>query len=132
MSKRMDGFTRRDFLNRLAVAGAVTVGSGVLAACGGGEDAGGDSGDGGAMDSGDDGGEMALNCSDPESLTDVETTQRDALQYIEVSEIADQNCTNCNQYVVAESSGGCGTCKVVPGPINPDGHCSVWVALEEA
>ena len=62
----------------------------------------------------------------------VEKTQRDALQYVEASAVADQNCTNCNQYVEAETAGGCGTCKVVPGPINPNGNCSVWVALEEA
>lgn len=34
----------------------------------------------------------------------------------------DQHCANCLQFV-AESN----TCKVVDGPINPQGWCTVWV-----
>lgn len=131
MNKRSEGYSRRDFLNRMAVAGAVTVGSSVLAACGGGGDSSGGS-DAGEDDAADPVVDASLNCNDPASLTEVETVQREALQYVELSEVPDQDCTNCNQNEPPSGGSGCGTCKIVPGPINPAGHCSVWVALADA
>jgi len=112
-----EGYSRRSFLQRMAALGVLAVGASQLAGCGG--DSGGDAGS--------DGEAAALDCSDPASLSEADVAQRDALQYVEASTTSGQNCTNCQQYVLPATEGSCGTCQVVPGPINPDGWCSVWV-----
>ena len=117
-----EGTSRRAFLQRMAALGAVAVGAPVLAACGGGDAGTTDSGAGSAA--GD--AASALNCNDSSAFNDVDASTRSSLGYIEASTTNDQDCTNCTQFVVPEN-GGCGTCQVVPGTINPSGWCSVWV-----
>lgn len=110
--------TRRLFIRRTATIGAVAVGSGYfLAACGGGEGA-----------TGGDGAAAGLNCADTTALTDVDRAAREALKYMDASEVADQNCANCQQFQAAADAATCGTCLVVKGTINPAGHCTAWVA----
>jgi len=115
---RETDLTRRGFLRRTAVLGAVTVGStAVLAGCGG-DQTGGTTG----------GGETAeLKCDDTSALKPEEVTVRTSLQYKDKSELPDKLCSNCQQYVAAADASACGTCKVVPGTINPGGHCTAWV-----
>lgn len=121
-----DALSRRSFLRRAGVVGAAAAGATVLAACGGGAT----STEGGGEAASDAGGDAAagsdLSCNDLSALTETEVTTRDSLQYAEVSTTDGQNCTNCEQYEAA-GEGECGTCLVVPGPINPEGWCSVWV-----
>lgn len=123
-----EGTSRRAFLTRMAALGVIAVGAPQLIACGGGD--GGDAPNGSTGTTGGAGdAASALNCDDPAALNDVDAGTRSALGYIEQSVTEGRDCTNCAQYVVAEEDGGCGTCKVVPGPINPAGWCSVWVEL---
>ena len=110
--------TRRNFIQRLTVVGAATIGASYLVACGG------ESGESG--EAGEAGEAMALDCSDVSSLSADQQATRTALQYVEASDVEGQNCTNCQQYQVPATEGGCGTCLVVPGTINPNGHCSSW------
>lgn len=116
--------SRRAFLRRAAVVGAVGAGAGLLVACGGG----GEPADGGASTASE-GGDSAssLSCVDSPDLTDADRQTRTALKYVDKSDVADQNCTNCVQFEVG-AEGACGKCKVLPGPVNPAGHCSVWAA----
>lgn len=116
--------SRRQFLNRAAVVGAVGAGSALLAACGGGAAP----ADGGASTSGDGAASTSsLSCTDAPDLTDADRQTRTALKYVDASDVADQNCTNCVQFETG-GEGVCGKCKVLPGPVNPVGHCSVWAA----
>jgi len=39
-----------------------------------------------------------------------------------------QKCSNCLQFVPGSSPTAMGTCKVVDGPISPEGYCIIWVA----
>lgn len=98
------------------MVGAVTVGAGYLAACGG-------------SGSGTEGGgeTAALDCSDVSALTDDQKLTRESLGYVEATTDPAKLCTNCQQFQVPAAEGSCGTCLVVPGPINPDGYCTAWV-----
>lgn len=110
--------TRRSFIQRTAAVGAVTVGSGyLLAGCSGGTSTGGEGG----------GETAALDCSDISALTPEQVQTRTSLVYVEKSELPDKNCLNCQQYTAGASADACGTCTVVPGPINPAGNCTAWV-----
>lgn len=65
------------------------------------------------------------NC-DASGLSEQQIQTRNALQYTDNSSKADQFCHNC-QYFKPASGEGCGTCSIVPGPINPQGWCTAWV-----
>jgi hypothetical protein len=111
--------TRRQFIQRVAILGAAVGVAPILAACG--KDA-------------DDAAKPAvgaatgpLDCSDVSKLTDAEKKTRTDLQYVEASVKPDQNCTNCQQHTAGADANTCGTCTLVPGPINPNGWCSTWV-----
>jgi len=107
--------TRRTFIHRVGVWTALAASSGLaLQACGG--DA-----------AGDDKSAASVKCDDLSALDEAQKTQRTALGYVELSVQEGKNCTNCQQNVPAADATACGTCKVVPGPINPGGYCNVWV-----
>ena len=107
---------RRDFLARAAALGAAATAGGLLVtACqsgGGGEEGGG----------GND-----LDCTDTSGLDDQQIAVRESLNYIEETTTEGQRCDNCALYTAA-GEGECGTCSVVPGPINPAGWCTSWAA----
>jgi len=114
-----DTLTRRNFIQRLAVVGTVVAGAGALAACGGG-DSSGESTEGAA----------ALACDDVSALSEADKTTRTSLVYVEKSVTEGQTCSNCQQFQpdAANAAGACGKCLVVPGTINPGGHCNSWTA----
>lgn len=111
-----DTLSRRTFIHRVGVWTALAASSGmILQACGG------------DSDSDDKKSAAALKCDDLSKLTDAEKAQRTALGYVEKSVQEGKSCTTCQQHVAAADEADCGTCKVVPGPINPNGYCNVWV-----
>lgn len=67
-------------------------------------------------------------CSDTSGLNSEQLQVRKAYQYVEKSDRADQVCSNCNYWQGLKGGGPCGSCQVVPGSINPKGHCTVWMA----
>ena len=95
--------TRRDLL-RLAVgsAGAVA-GASMLGACGGG-----------------------LDCNDTSAMSEEDRQARQAAAYVERSTNGNRRCLNCTVYTSAGTE-ACGSCTMIPGPINPYGYCSRWV-----
>lgn len=101
---------RRQFLARAAVLGLAAAGlPTLLSAC--------KSGGGGE-----------LSCIDTSGLTEAQIQTRQSLHYVEASPRRDQTCANCAQYVAPAQQGNCGTCQIVPGPINPAGRCDNWTA----
>ncbi len=120
----MSELTRKDFIRRSAVLGAVSVGaSAVLAYCGGRPP---------AEDEGEVASEAGSACSDLSGLTDAEKQQRQTmttnLKYVEKSEVAGQQCDNCQLYKVPEGGSACGGCQLFPGPVAAEGHCASWAA----
>jgi hypothetical protein len=68
----------------------------------------------------------ALSCSDTTSLSAADAQVRTSLAYVDHSVEAGKSCSKCQQFIAA-APGTCGTCKVVKGPINPDGYCKSFV-----
>lgn len=100
--------SRREFMTRALSIGATgAIAGAVLTACG-------------KKEGGADG------CGDTSKLSAADTGVRKSSKYVEKSPHADKRCDNCLHWV-APTSGPCGGCKVVKGPIAPAGHCNLWV-----
>ncbi len=68
------------------------------------------------------------SCTDVTGLSGDEVNQRNNIAaYVDVTPDASKKCALCVQYVPAAPN-ACGTCKVVKGPIHPDGTCKLFVA----
>jgi hypothetical protein len=105
-----DKLSRRAFGRFVVGAGVGVAGGALLVACGKSEPA-----------------TPALSCTDTSSLDEAGVTTRIDNEYVDHTPIKDKPCSACAQYEPAPA-GSCGGCKVVKGPINPDGYCKVWVA----
>jgi len=106
--------TRRDLFKKTLMVGAAAAGAGyLLSACG------------------DDDGGGELTCTDTSGLSDQETQQRQAQEYVDASPNPQETCANCRFYQAPQES-GCGTCQVIKGPVHPQGYCKLWAAQEGA
>ena len=72
------------------------------------------------------------SCEDVSQLSEPEKMARSALQYTDHSPQPDKKCRGCLHYVAAAMETQCGTCKVVKGPIHPEGYCTSWAKKEGA
>ncbi len=100
-----DKVSRRIFLTVVSTAGAAAA-TGLLAACGAKKD---------------------FSCTDTAALSPAEKTQREAVKYVDRSTEPGKKCNGCQQYQPG-AEGQCGGCKVVKGPIHPEGYCTLWTA----
>jgi len=67
------------------------------------------------------------DCNDVSKLSDAELrTRNEVAKYVDQTLEAAKRCSSCVQFV-APAPNQCGGCKVVPGPINPDGNCTLYV-----
>jgi High potential iron-sulfur protein len=70
----------------------------------------------------------SANCSEAPGLSADELKAReDTAQYQDQSMDATKHCALCSLFV-APTQTGCGACKVLKGPINPNGYCKLYVA----
>lgn len=101
--------SRRQLLQRTAAVGVAVAGSGwILAGCGKKKAA-------------------ALSCTDTSSLNAQQLQTRQTLSYQEPSPKPDQHCSVC-RFFTSKGDNACGSCTIVPGPINPKGWCKSWTA----
>lgn len=124
MRKTDERFTRRGFLQKMAVAGAITVGAGYLIGCKP-QDMGEKKGAGGKAE----GAAETDVCTDLSALSEADIKTREGLAYVDKSTQAGKNCANCSlyqpdQYAPAE----CGGCTVIKGPVMAAGNCTAWAA----
>lgn len=114
--------TRRQFLERAALLGAVTVGAGsLLSAC--------DPPD--AEDQPDDQAADDFSCNDDaalEGLSDEEIAFREESEYTDQSTVDGEYCHNCTFWEDPEGGEDCGGClhPELAGPYHPDGWCNHW------
>ena len=112
--------SRRQFLERAAALGAVTLGAGsLLSACDPPEpDA--DEAEPAADD---------VSCNDDEALaalSEDEIEQRNNHDYVDDSPEEGEYCDNCIHWQEPEAGDNCGGCAVLPGPFHPKGWCDLW------
>lgn len=100
--------SRRVFLSVISTVGAAAS-VGALAACGGKP--------------------KEFSCNDVGSLPEADKTLRTSVKYVDKSQEPGKKCDNCLQYTKAAGEGQCGGCKVVKGPIHPDGYCTLWAKM---
>ena len=67
-----------------------------------------------------------FTCTDVSALTDVDRTARTTLMYVDRSQNPEKECGRCVQYL--EAPEGCGSCKIMRGPIHPNGTCKSFAA----
>ncbi len=68
------------------------------------------------------------SCTDVSGLSGDDVNQRNNIAaYVEQAPDASKKCSLCVQFTPAAPN-ACGGCKVVKGPINPDGTCKLFVA----
>jgi hypothetical protein len=95
---------RREALRHLAVFSAAAVVPGFLVGC-----------------------SKKPSCEDVTGLSPADVAvRRDTAAYVEVAADPAKKCALCAQYLAAAPS-ACGSCKVVKGPINPEGGCKLFV-----
>jgi hypothetical protein len=66
-------------------------------------------------------------CSDTSALSASDVQVRTALAYADVSAELGKVCTSCQQFLPGPPA-ACGTCRILRGPISPNGMCKGFVA----
>lgn len=67
-----------------------------------------------------------ISCDLSAGLAPEEVQARSALRYVEPGSDETRRCSSCQQYLTPPEDGGCGSCKVLKGPIHPNGTCMVF------
>jgi hypothetical protein len=65
-------------------------------------------------------------CLDVTGLAPADAQARTVLGYAEPAPDKSKGCGSCQQYLAAKSDGACGSCKVLKGPIHPNGTCKAF------
>ena len=66
------------------------------------------------------------SCNDVSSLSSDQQNTRTTLGYADTSTEPGKNCAKCNQYVAPPKIEQCGSCKVLPGGVHPNGYCRAF------
>ena len=70
-------------------------------------------------------GGSSVQCADPELISAGEAQMRKTRQYIEISDVTEKHCSNC-QFFDTPDAEGCGFCEILDGPVNNAGYCNSW------
>ena len=71
---------------------------------------------------------MPASCSDTGSLSPEAAQVRSSLAYVDASETPGKDCYRCLQFIAAPDEGKCGACKLLQGPVHPNGYCKAFAA----
>lgn len=69
----------------------------------------------------------ALSCMDTSGMAAPDLALRNsaAVTYLDLAAESAKTCSKCAQFLPAAPD-ACGTCKVIKGPINPNGGCKLF------
>ena len=67
----------------------------------------------------------SIPCSDPSLLSRGEEQMRKTREYVDISSLADQHCSNC-QFFNSSEGNECGHCEILDGDVNASGYCTSW------
>lgn len=68
------------------------------------------------------------SCQDVSELTPEDVRNRVSLEYHDRSQDPARTCSGCLQFVEPSGPFSCGTCRLVKGPIHPQGSCRAFSA----
>ena len=68
------------------------------------------------------------SCQDVSGLSPDEVRAREALEYHDRSAEPARTCSGCLQFLEPTGLFSCGTCRLVRGPIHPQGSCRAFAA----
>lgn len=68
-----------------------------------------------------------FRCTEAPGLTPAEASARGVLGYADRSADPARTCDRCTHYVAAAGP-ACGSCRLVRGPVHPEGTCNVFAA----
>ena len=66
------------------------------------------------------------SCKDTKGLTGEERAVRTTLAYVDRTPQVEKACNACQHWVPPAEEGACGGCKLLKGPIHPDGSCKAF------
>jgi hypothetical protein len=69
---------------------------------------------------------LPASCLDAPGLPPEHAQIRASLAYADSSPEPEKRCVTCRQYVPPPEEGSCGSCKVMQGPVHPNGTCKVY------
>jgi hypothetical protein len=67
------------------------------------------------------------SCNDVSGLSTDDITARSDARYLDKAADATKTCATCVQFQ-PKPQGGCGGCKVLKGPVSPEGGCKLWAS----
>lgn len=67
-----------------------------------------------------------FSCLEASSLTQADKEMRQRVGYVDTAPTPDRECSRCIQFIEADQ--GCGTCKILKGPVHPNGTCRSFAA----
>lgn len=65
-------------------------------------------------------------CTDVGGLSSDDARARETLLYVDRAADPAKRCEGCTQFLEAKQ--GCGSCRILKGPISPAGSCKVFAA----
>jgi hypothetical protein len=66
-----------------------------------------------------------FSCNDVTGLQPADVEARKSLEYKDLADKLELACSNCAQFV-APAGSNCATCRIMRGPVHPDGWCKVF------
>ena len=69
-------------------------------------------------------------CTDTSGLSMEQLNNRKSFVYVDVSNKAGEECSNCQFYTLPKAGAFCGGCSLFAGPVSPKGHCNSWAAKQ--
>jgi hypothetical protein len=66
-------------------------------------------------------------CTGTVGLNIDEVKTRSTLAYVDATPEPGKTCASCQHFVPSPDDGRCGSCKIMKGPIHPDGYCKSFV-----
>lgn len=120
---------RRRVLQLVGVGVGVGFGAGGLLGLEGCKDKATEGGATGANTGASAGGGGALDCKSP--IDDTSKGLRKTLQYKAKADVPEKNCKSCAQFVAGQY-GDCGGCKLMTGPVRPEGGCLSFAPIGAA
>ena len=69
---------------------------------------------------------MPASCTDTAGLAKDDVQARAAVAYADSSPQPGKACSGCQQFVAPPDEGTCGSCKLLKGPVHPNGYCRAF------